>query len=279
MRHDTLEPGTYFGRTTPHLDAAGLVVAETEFAADLVIPAHEHVNPFFCFVLQGHGMRAWPARAGAEAPMVLTLFPAGVPHANCWHGSGGRALHVEFERAWLERRSEHLRLLADPRDFAGGPPIWFAHRLAAECRRHDDVTPLAVEGLVLELLAACARAGVRPSARVPRWLDRVRDLLHARFAEALTMAEIAAAACVSSDHLAREFRRHHACTIAEYLRRLRVQFACRELVNGEHALSEIADAAGFADQSHFTRVFRQQFGMTPAAYRRLHGAHRVRSRV
>jgi AraC family transcriptional regulator len=68
-------------------------------------------------------------------------------------------------------------------------------------------------------------------------------------------------------HVAQTFRRFHECTIGEYLRRLRVDFACKELVGSEKAMSEIALAAGFSDQSHFNRSFKREVGMSPSQYR------------
>jgi AraC-like DNA-binding protein len=70
--------------------------------------------------------------------------------------------------------------------------------------------------------------------------------------------------------LAREFRRHFCCTAGEYVRRLRVDFACRALLQSDTALIEIAVNAGFSDQSHFTRTFRAAMGMAPAQFRKLY---------
>jgi AraC family transcriptional regulator len=48
---------------------------------------------------------------------------------------------------------------------------------------------------------------------------------------------------------------------------LRVEWAAAEILSGHRSLAEIAAEAGFADQSHFTRVFRRQVGVTPGEYR------------
>ena len=51
------------------------------------------------------------------------------------------------------------------------------------------------------------------------------------------------------------------------LRKLRLRIASRALIHTEGSLSEIALSSGFADQSHFSREFRRQFGRTPREYR------------
>ncbi|MFL9888457.1 AraC family transcriptional regulator [Paraburkholderia agricolaris] len=264
-----LEPGDYFGATAQLYGGDGIQIAETHFATDLIIPQHEHINPFFCFVLEGCGTRTWATRRGNEGPMQLTLFPAGVPHANCWYGADGRALHVEFSSLWLQRLGGRTRILDNPDDFAGGAPVSFMQRLVRECREQDSATPLAIEGLILELLAACERSVGSPATLVGsrRWLARVEALLLERFNEALTLDEIAADSHVSADHLAREFRKHFGVTVGEYVRQLRIDSTCAQLASGRKSLAAIAEEAGFADQSHFTRVFRRKMGLTPGAYR------------
>ena len=271
-----LQAGHYFGSTAPLFARDGLSVSRTMYPKGMVIPPHEHANPFFCFVLNGHGLHSWPTRNGNEAPMNLTLFPADIPHANCWRDSGS-ALHVEFTRTWRERLSGETRILVEPRDFSGGSPVWLAQRLADECREQDDVSALAIEGLSLELLAACERSTRREKLMAPRWLESVQDRLRERFTESIALVDIAAWVHLSPDHLSKVFRQHLGCTVGEYVRRLRVERACRWLREDRRTLTEIALACGFADQSHFTRVFRRTMGVTPASYRIRHTGSRNRS--
>jgi len=271
-----LEPGSYFGTTTPLYSLDGLTVAQTTYPPHFVIPPHEHTNAFFCFVLEGRGTRSWRGRAGAEAPMALTLFPNGHEHANCWGCSGGRALHVEFAGPWLERLRDRTRILDRPTDFERGPPVWLARRLAGECAEPDDVSALVVEGLTLELLAECSRSRADRSARPsPRWIKRVNTLLQARFADDLSLAGIAADPGVSADHLARMFRRCYGITVGEHIRRLRIEFACKRIAESDEPLADVALAAGFSDQSHLTKVFHRHMQITPAAFRALHRRRRL----
>jgi AraC family transcriptional regulator len=141
-------------------------------------------------------------------------------------------------------------------------------RLHQELRCWDEVAPLAAEGLMMQLLAAVARAGAAAKeAGTPRWLRRVLDLLEARFAEPPGLGELADVAGVHPSHLLRAFRARQGCSPGEFVRRRRVAFACRRLSDTRDPLAVIALAAGFSDQSHFCRTFRREMGITPAAYR------------
>jgi AraC family transcriptional regulator len=71
-------------------------------------------------------------------------------------------------------------------------------------------------------------------------------------------------------HLVRVFRKKFGCTIGEYVRRLRVEFACRQIRATDAPLSEIAAHAGFFDQSHLNKIFKNLFKLTPYEYRKIH---------
>jgi len=75
---------------------------------------------------------------------------------------------------------------------------------------------------------------------------------------------------MSEDHFIRRFRTLMGVTPAEYGRRLRVARAAEWLTATSRTIEDIAEAAGFSDRSHFSRVFNQQLGHTPATYRRMH---------
>ncbi|HET6312368.1 MAG TPA: helix-turn-helix transcriptional regulator, partial [Chloroflexia bacterium] len=68
-------------------------------------------------------------------------------------------------------------------------------------------------------------------------------------------------------HLARAFRLHFGETPGQYVRRLRLDWSATQLATTDLSITELASMAGFADQSHFTRVFKSHTGFTPAQYR------------
>jgi AraC family transcriptional regulator len=180
--------------------------------------------------------------------------------------NGARCFLFEIAPGRLAALREVLPM-TDPVFLNGGAPAWLMMRLFDEARESDESSSLAAEGLTLEILAALARER-SPAARVrhPRWLTHARELLHARLPETLTHDLLAKAVGVHPVHLPSQFRKHFKCTIGDYVRRLRIEHASRQLATSDAPLAEIAATSGFADQSHFSKVFKRHAGMTPANF-------------
>jgi len=142
-----------------------------------------------------------------------------------------------------------------------------AARLTQELDAADDLAPLAAEAIALELLVMMARIESATLKSPPSWLLRAQELLHERFAGPLRISEVAQAVGIHPAHLARTFRAHFSVSIGSYVRRLRLEWAAVELGRADSSLAAIALDAGFADQSHFTRAFKRQLGITPSAFR------------
>ena len=248
------------------LEMGGLLLNETKYAMNARIPTHAHENAYFCLALQGQYTENYGNRTRSCPPMTLAYHPAEEVHSEHYQSTDGRAFNVELNEAWMRRVEAWAPLLRNPTDVQLGLPVVLAARLYREFRLRDVVSALAIEGLVLEILAELVRLAA-PS-RKPSWLARARDLLHDRFQENLGLGQIAAEVGVHPVHLATMFRRRFRQTLGDYQRRLRVAFACRQLVTTDAPLTEIALAAWFADQSHFTRTFKSHVGITPLAYRR-----------
>jgi AraC family transcriptional regulator len=258
--------GHYFGAVTNCREVGGLLLGETWHGPNARIPPHAHQHAYLCLIRQGQYVETYGDRIRSCRPLTLAYHPAEEVHSEQIRDTGVRSFIVELSAAWAERFHEREPALRNPADSQGGAPAILALRLYREFRLMDAVSPLAIEGLVLEILAELARLAL-PS-RPPPWLTRARDLLHARFQENPGLAEIAAEVGVHPVYLASTFRRHFRQTVGDYHRQLRVEFACRQLATGRVPLADIAMTAGFADQSHFARVFKRYLGMTPGTYRK-----------
>jgi AraC family transcriptional regulator len=262
-----LASGQFYGDVTRRRVVGGLQLIETRYPPGARVPRHCHEHAYFCLVRRGHYREEYNDRQRSCGPLTVALHAAGEIHTEQFADEEAWSFNVELTRACLERwQASRFDWTAD---FQGGAIAALALRLYAEFQRADQAAPLAIEGLTLEILAQAWRDSLRDLGRSPpRWLARVRELLHDHFAQPPTLGELAERAGVHPVHVAAAFRRQYGCTVGDFVRRRRVEFACMQLATSDASLAEVALSAGFADQSHFGRTFKRVIGLTPGAYRR-----------
>jgi AraC family transcriptional regulator len=258
--------GDFHGKTLTSREVAGFVLREMVHKPGVSIPKHFHKCAHVAFVLRGAFTERCERRTLECRPLSVSFLAPGITHSDDF-GNEVHCLLVDI----APHRLEHLRdalPLDDPIFLNGGVSAWLMMRLYNEARQTDEASSLAVEGLALEILAELSRQRTPVSQpKSPRWLEQARELIQAQFPETLTHDAMANAVGVHPVHLANVFRQHYKCTIGEYVRRLRIEHACRELSASDASLVEIALASGFSDQSHFSKVFKRLAGMTPTQFR------------
>ena len=249
---------------------AGLFATETSHPPGFEVPLHAHNLTSFYLVLEGSLTEICGRSSRYCKTHSVTFTPAGERHRNIFHAVGGRCFLVELSAVWDDRIALSGVKMQGWRSSENDELTWLATRMYHEFRYVDDVSPLLVEGLGLEILGALFRqadhdSGSRSSR--PAWLRQAKDFIHDRFSETVSLTEIAAQAGVHPVHLSRSFRKHYGCSIGEYQRHLRLDYAVRQLRSCRCSLAEIAQHAGFSDQAHFSRVFKDYTGLTPARFR------------
>jgi AraC family transcriptional regulator len=248
-------------------EIAGFHSTETSHPPGFHIPGHFHDFASLYLVLRGSLTEFYgnKKRECKQASMIFT--PPGEKHSNRFSSLGGRCFLVEIPPAYIARLAAAGVRLEGSIHSESVALAWLGMKLYREFELPDSVSLLAVEGLMLEALSEFARMSERPAVDAPAWLRRARNLMQDRFSDNLALDEIAAAVGVHPAHLARTFRRCYGVTAGEYQRRLRIEYASRQLSETETSILEIALAAGFADQAHFSRTFKNHIGLTPARFR------------
>jgi AraC family transcriptional regulator len=263
--YGSAELGIVASRTIP-----GFSIKEFRQPPHRRLPWHEHTHASICFVVSGSYAEHVRGRIEDCPPRSMIFKPAAERHADVFGRSGARCLLMEVLPGRLDASEPFSELMAKPGLARSAKLAALGQRLSAELAEWDAASPLALEGLILEVLADVSRT-VRDEtgAKEPRWLRQARELIHDRIHEPLTLSSVARAAAIHPSHLARTFRKHHGRPIGEYVRALRIEQAARELAETSAPLSEISLRFGFFDQSHFSRVFKRHMGLTPAQFRAL----------
>jgi len=265
-----LRPGEFHGQTNTSYTIAGSRFTEIWYPGRSTVSRHSHECAFFGMVIEGSYSQTYGRKQRECGPTSFVFHPEDEVHSEIYNDCVTRVFFVEPASHWIEQVRDYSNCLMEPFESSNGAVTQLGLRLYREFRQQDALTPLALEGGLLELLAIAGRHPTGASEKtMPRWMQQTRNLLHDRFATDLSLREISLIVGIHPAHLARTFRQYYRCSISEYIYKLRVEQSCRDLVGTDTPLCEIAIAVGFSDQSHFTVVFKRYTGMTPGQYRRL----------
>lgn len=101
------------------------------------------------------------------------------------------------------------------------------------------------------------------------WQERrAKEMLLGDLSGSVSLADLSRACRVSCSHFSQAFRQTVGCPPHQWLLTQRVERSKQLLLNTDQSLCEIALETGFADQSHFTRVFSQRVKASPGVWRR-----------
>jgi AraC family transcriptional regulator len=148
--------------------------------------------------------------------------------------------------------------------------------MAGELTEPEEVLPMFTEGWAMQALAYVARAAKskqpnRPatgSGLAPWQLRRAQELFRADLSENLSLTNVAQACKLSVSHFARAFKASTGIPPHQWVMTARIEMARSMLTSSSTPLVEVAGVCGFADQSHFSRVFARVMGTSPGAWRR-----------
>jgi AraC family transcriptional regulator len=245
----------------------GMTVTRARFRG-FTTPRHAHERAMCTHTLRGRWVQDIRGRSLDCMPDTLLTKDAGESHVDRFMQPGIDVLMIEVERGRREELRPSLDMLIESqhvREDGVGPLAW---RIALELDEPDDLAPIVVEGLVLELLGTAARRHSPRSDRPPPpWVERAKELLIATASRPARISEVANAINIHPVRLARAFRTFVGISPGGFVRRIRLDRAACELISTEHPLVDIAMSSGFADQSHFTRAFKRHTGLAPGQYR------------
>ena len=96
----------------------------------------------------------------------------------------------------------------------------------------------------------------------------IHDYLMNHYREAIDLKRVAEVASMAEGSLCRFFKQKMGLTVFDYLNQLKVEFACKLLMDYKMSILEVCLDSGFNNLSHFNRQFRKHTGLTPTDYRK-----------
>lgn len=260
-----LSSGEYYGNKNSELRHDGITLSQYSYTG-IQTDWHYHENPYFMYVLQGN-MKDCNKKA-------TTLCPTGSLMFNNWqethygskHSTNAAGFHLEFEKSWLQKHDITFTVLEGSK-LVQHPEVHFLFaKLYRELSIMDNYSELTIQSILIQICDSLKTEQSVESKKRPEWVDGLKELLH--FDEnTLSLEYLSQQLGVHPVHISRAASKYLNASLGEYIRQCKLKAAIPLLIQSNYSLTEIAYQSGFSDQSHFNRVFKSHFNMTPKAYR------------
>jgi AraC-like DNA-binding protein len=243
------------------VSASAFGLSEVRHRAGDLYNTHTHDLPYLLLVLRGAFREEVRGQIVELTSGGVVVMPAGCDHRDFIDDAGLDVLIVTLQGMFG-------RAMPLWRCFSGGPVSRAMVSLYRSFAEGGEWELLAIEELLHEI-TSCANGVLPPERSDRRAVRAALDVLQACADQPLRLTNVADEAGVAAAYLARVFKRSTGQTMGAYLRTLRARRAATMLSSTNDPLADVALSAGFADQSHLCRVFAEQYGVTPARFRRL----------
>lgn len=239
-----------------------------DILSDRHFPRHAHDQYGVGVMLDG-GHLSWSGRGQVEAGPnhVITVSPNEIHDGKPIRGAPRRwrmlfvdpCVIAEFAGAEMAAREFPLPVISNSD---------LARRIAAALHDLPDSNAEEATEVVVDLFATLLGPpeNKHPTSVLSRSVQRMLERIHDDLAEAPSLVELASIAALTPYTAIRRFRRELGTTPHAYLVQYRVRLAYKAICEGS-TLANAALVTGFADQSHMTRAFARQFGVTPGQWR------------
>ena len=143
--------------------------------------------------------------------------------------------------------------------------------LQEELWHHKDGFHFICLTLLMQIIGQLSRIYTEMETSTSRSflrLARVLQHIETHYVDDLKLEDLAKTAGMSTRTLQRCFQESFAMSPIQFLNRLRIGNACKELLRGNSTITEVAESVGIADSNYFSRLFQQLVGTSPSAYRK-----------
>lgn len=259
----TLGCGQFYGAFEVRR-TAGIFDLST-LAARSHVDHHTHTDAHFVFVLEGVYASSAQNADDPGGPGTLIYNPPGTTHRDRFLSAQGRFFGLSVPAGRLSELEDGARFAE--RAHRIRHPQTMALALTAVRAMNDSASTsdTLLESVLLEIVGAVEQRRPKCGGTPPKWLARTCEMLRDELPT--SVGRVAAVMGVHPVHLARVFRHHLGLSPGEYARRCRIERATDLLLRGSESLADVAAAAGYADQSHFSREFARETGMSPRRFR------------
>ncbi|MBV9962138.1 MAG: helix-turn-helix transcriptional regulator [Parafilimonas sp.] len=260
----------FFGESKKQFQVNGLTIVDSIFNNYENCPWHYHQHAHFAFTTKGnltetHKKQKLQLQAGC-----LLYNHSQEPHCNGNYSSVVSALHIDIDANWFKKYDINSLAIEGVSQIQNPVIKNIFCNILKEVKLFDINSPVVIESLVMQALHEMTKSNAQRSSAKPAWVFKLKDLLYDQYSEKFTLKQIAEQLNLHPVHLCQQFPFYFGCSLGDYIRKIKIEKSVTIIFKKNYSsLTQVAYECGFADQSHFIKIFKKNIGITPFAFQKL----------
>ncbi|MVM33389.1 helix-turn-helix domain-containing protein [Spirosoma sp. HMF4905] len=261
-----LNQGEFLGHISRRFDThQGLTLIETVYHTYVYQGSHFHQNTHLTLFLQGGTFEKRKHLSDDVRPGNLRFYYSGEIHQNLNTRFPSKNINLDisadfFSKQQLDEADIDRALVKNPHARA------ILLKMYKEALLPDRFSNDSILMLFHQLIDPTTSFQRK---KKPAWVIQLNELLQDCWSEPTSLAELSRILKVNPITISKHFPRYFGCTLSEYIRRVKVSRALQRIRQPAVSLTALAYECGFADQSHFTRILKEQTGFLPKQLQKL----------
>lgn len=253
----------FLGLRSGKFDSKFCTVSVVSYESPVSEEWHYHNNFHLSAILRGGNLESRKNTDIQALPGKLLVYPHGEIHRNRFTEFPSKNLNLEIKDTFFKEHDLRPGELSFTRyDIIGN--YFNLIKIYKELMINDRYTGDTIHASLRSIFTKKESPKAKPS-----WLKKLHEIIEDQWDKFIPLQDLASELQVHPVTISKYFRKHHHCTLADYLRRIKVEKALHLILHTNKSATEIAFICGFSDQSHMTRLFRFYLGFMPKEISRI----------
>lgn len=264
-----LKTGKYLADKKRSLDLGAIIISDTEYYGRREFPKHYHHNLYLAYVVSGNYIEKCSGKKFRALPGAVIFHNVEEEHSNSDFTPYSRIINLEIENNWFTQYDINPEKVESNVKSNSVDLQCCMNKISEEYLYNDNASQVEIEMNIMKIVSNILSTGRLYIQGMPKWVSIVKELLYEQNVDKLSLKHISEACGIHPAHISRDFKRYFNLSFGDYMRKIKIENSTKQLNNPLISFASIAADNGFADQSHYIRIFKKFMGITPMQYRSL----------
>lgn len=251
----------YFGTTENSIKTESFNISITNHLANSEILKHSHAKPYLCLLVSG----IYNEKSNIDNLVScgdVIYRTADYEHSNSFYDKDSLCLNIEINNQEHLMNQNNFVLPTSQSKQKGRIEIYKVLYALKQRLPNDLLDIYCYESMLTHIKMSRIKGNLI-------WIKEIKEIINDNPTSPLSLEKLSLEFGLHPNYIVRKFKEVTGHKLSDYLTKIRLENSIKHLIKTESSMTEIAINAGFYDQSHFNRNFKNYLATTPLTFRKI----------